>query len=187
MKRNKKFIVSASLALSLCMLANQGTVTYAAQPSYTTNVQYQTESFKVNEAFDSALYYARSILSEDGQKAWDVALDTLLKYDNSDNKYPLKDGNRVVTINYKELGISIDKQQAEYVQKYLVRQEPRMFHLKDWGATVSLDKNGIVETQTFYIGNGMAEGDSYQQTLLKIDQEANKILANIKDDMTIYQ
>ena len=184
-----KFIVSASLALSLCMVANQGTAVYAAQSSYSINSQSIVEDFDINKAFDSSLYYARSILSEEGQKAWDVALDTLLNYDNSDNKYPLSSGNRVVTINYKELGISIDQTQAQYIQKYLVRQDPRMFHLKDWGATCSLDSNGIVETQTFYIGNGVSEGNSYQEALLKIDEEANKILekADLKDDMTVYQ
>ncbi|WP_250277793.1 immunoglobulin-like domain-containing protein [[Clostridium] colinum] len=38
-----------------------------------------------------------------------------------------------------------------------------------------------------YIGNGMAEGNIYQETLSKIDREANKILSVVKDDMTIYQ
>lgn len=184
---NKKFILSLGLVLSLSMVAQQGNLIYAAQPYYTMSFQEKIGKFDVNKAFDPSLYYARSILSKEGQKAWDVALDTLLNYDNSDNKYPLKDGNSAVTINFKELGISIDKEQAGYIQKYLVRQEPRMFHLKDWGATYTLDQEGRVETQTFYIGNGVAEGNSYQQILLKIEDEASKILSNIKEDMTIYQ
>ncbi len=145
--------------------------------------------FDVTKAFDKDLYYARSILNSEGQKAWDVALDTLLKYDNTNKKYPKKDseGNYLVEINYKELGIKIDKTQAQYVQKYLVRQEPRMFHLKDWGADVVTSKDGFVEKQIFHIGNGAGEGDKYQQLLKKIDIEANKILSVVKDDMTIYQ
>lgn len=154
--------------------------------SVTQNIVKKND-FIVNKAFDSSLYYARSILSEEGQKAWDIALDTLLKYDNSDGRYPIKDGNRVVTINYKDLGISIDKNQAQYIQKYLVRQEPRMFHLKDWGATVKTDKDGLVESQTFYIGNGMSEGNTYQETLLKIEPVVKNLLSYIKNDMTVYQ
>lgn len=172
------------LASTILLTNNINFVYASSNTNYSSGTDY---SFDVNKAFDADLYYARSILNNEGKKAWDVALDTLLSYDNSDNKYTIKDGNAAVTINYKELGINIDKTQAQYVQKYLVRQEPRMYLLKDWGATVKLDSNGMVETQTFYVGNGVAYGDSYQKQLLQIDAEANKLLTVIKDDMTIYQ
>lgn len=186
---NKKFILGLGLFLSFSMVTQLSNVTYAAESYYAINLEKTIQDFDVNQAFDASLYYARSILNEEGKKAWDVALDTLLNYDNSDNKYPVKDaeGNRAVTINYKDLGISINKEQAQYIQKYLVRQEPRMFHLKDWGATCTVGKDNLVETQTFYIGNGAAEGNTYQQTLLRIEEEASKILSTIKEDMTVYQ
>ena len=185
---NKKRFIGAALIASLSMASINSSYVYASQLEYSTVATLNTiKDFDVRKGFDPSLYYARSILSQEGQKAWDVALDALLKYDNSDNKYPLKNGNREVVINYKKLGIAIDAQEAQYIQKYLVRQEPRMFHLKDWGATVVTDENGIVETQSFYIGNGMSEEDHYQKTLVAIEQEVQQILSNIKEDMTIYQ
>lgn len=142
---------------------------------------------QLTKPFDSEIYYAKTLLSEDGKRAWDLAYETLLKYDNSDNKYP-KDssGNTIVSIDYVSNGINITSDDAQKIQKYLVRNCPRMFLLKDWDATI-IKKNGKIIGQKFFVGNGAQNGDAYHKQLLATEKSVSEILKKIKPDMDVYQ
>ncbi|MDQ0150351.1 putative mucin/carbohydrate-binding domain-containing protein [Eubacterium multiforme] len=144
----------------------------------------------ITKPFPNNLYYGRSLLSEEGKKAWDLSLKTLLKYDNRANKYTKRDreGNVLVEINYEEHGIYPTVNDGMCIQKYLVRNEPRMFLLKDWGADIKKDKSQkVVVSQTFHIGNTAQNGDDYHKALLKIEPEVQRILSVINPNMTVYQ
>ncbi|MGL5415180.1 MAG: hypothetical protein ACRDAU_05940 [Clostridium sp.] len=137
--------------------------------------------------FNEHLYYGRSILSSHGKKAWDLAYSTLLKYDNSYNNYPRdSSGNTIVSIDYSTHNLNITATDAEMIQKYLVRNCPRMFHLKDWEAT-PIYKNNIIIGQNFYIGNGAENGNLYQTQLLQTENAATYILSKVQKNMSIYQ
>lgn len=137
--------------------------------------------------FDSEIYYARTLLNDDGKKAWDLAYKTLLNYDNSDNKYPRdSQGNTIVSIDYASHGININADDAQKIQKYLVRNCPRMFLLKDWPAT-PINKDGKVVGQKFYIGNGAQNGDDYHKQLLATEKSVSKILSKVQPNMSVYQ
>lgn len=136
---------------------------------------------------NSEVYYARTLLSKEGQKAWDLAYRTLLNYDNSDNNHPRdSQGNTIVSIDYASKGININADDAQKIQKYLVRNCPRMFLLKDWPAS-PINKNGKVIGQKFYIGNGAQNGDGYHKQLLKTEKSVSEILSKIQPNMNIYQ
>ena len=142
---------------------------------------------ELTKPFDSEVYYARILLSEDGQRAWDLAYKTLLNYDNSDDKYPRdSQGNTIVSIDYASQGININTDDSQKIQKYLVRNCPRMFLLKDWGAS-PINKDGKVVGQKFYIGNGAQNGDDYHKQLLETEKSVSEILSKIQPNMSVYQ
>ena len=137
--------------------------------------------------FAADVYYGRTLLTSEGQKAWDHVLDLLLHYDNADGARKVSGGNASVVVNYADLGIRPTADDARRIQSYLVRNEARMFHLKDWAASFT-QAGGVVTKQTFTVGNGMAAGSNYQNALRNIEAKVQQMLkANLKADMTIYQ
>ncbi|MGL4990551.1 MAG: hypothetical protein ACRC57_05180 [Sarcina sp.] len=141
----------------------------------------------LTKPFNSNLYYARTLLSPQGQKAWDLAYSTLLLYSNINNEYPLdSNGNAVVYIDYSKDNILINSTEAEMIQKYLVRNCPRMFHLKDWPAT-PVYKDNVIIGQNFSIGNNAAAGNDYLTQLLETEEAVSYILSKIQNNMSIYQ
>lgn len=87
---------------------------------------------ELTKPLDSDLYYGRTLLTEEGQKAWDYAIQVLLNYDNSENLYSKdSNGNTIVTIDYaNEINAYPTVEDAKRIQSYLVRNEPRMFLIK---------------------------------------------------------
>ena len=137
--------------------------------------------------FDGEILYSKNLLSEDGQKAWDIAYKELLKYDNTENKYPRdSEGNVEFYVDYESHNIKITKDEAQYIQNYLIKNEPRMFLLKDWSAS-PVYKNNVIVGQKFYIGNGVQNGDDYHKSLLETEESVSKILSKITPDMNLYQ
>ncbi len=137
--------------------------------------------------FPAEILYGRELLSESGQKAWDIAYAALLKYDNTADRYPRDaSGNVEFYVDYESHGIEISKTEAQYIQSYLVKNEPRMFLLKDWSATPVYNGNVIVG-QKFYIGNGAQNGNDYHQQLLATEQTVSEILSKLTPEMDIYQ
>ena len=82
---NKRLLMKAALVASLAVSPLASSYVAANSFTYTSLRALENQAFDVNKAFAPELYYARTLLSEEGQKAWDVALDILLNYDNSNN------------------------------------------------------------------------------------------------------
>lgn len=160
-------------------------------PNHATNydkIMLNADLKYLTKPFSSDMYYGRTLLSEDGKKAWDISLQALLEFDNTDNKYNDRDseGNVIVPIDYEKYNIKPTVKDANDIQRYLVRNESRMFHLKDWGADI-VQSGGIVTKQKFHIGNGCSQNDSYHDALMKTEVKTSEILNNIELKMTLYQ
>lgn len=137
--------------------------------------------------FPNEIVYATKLLTPDAVKAWDLVYRILLAYNNTANSYPRDSlGNVELYVDYASHGISITAEEAEMVQKYLVRNCPRLFHLKDWHASPKLTGSTVVG-QTFYIGNSAQDGDEYARQLLQTEPSASYLLSLIQPDMSIYQ
>lgn len=156
-----------------------------------------TEVYKVNLSkeelttpFASYLYHGRNSSSYQYQKAWDVAVKELLSYDNSDNHWESSSrwGEMIVpiTFHFYDMGIFLTPEDVNYFTTQLMDDEPRMFLLKDWGATCTY-KDGIVDTVTVYVGNGMKDSDSYQKMLQKIESNVTMLYDAVKEDMSEAQ
>ncbi|MGL5084732.1 MAG: putative mucin/carbohydrate-binding domain-containing protein, partial [Clostridium sp.] len=151
--------------------------------SYILNADLET----LTTTFESDILYGRTLLSEDGKKAWDIAYKALLKYENVDDKYPRdSSGNVQFYVDYESQGLKISRDDAQYIQNYLIKNEPRMFLLKDWSAS-PVTKDGVIIGQNFYIGNSTQNGDDYQRQLLETEEQVSKILSKITPDMSVYQ
>lgn len=153
----------------------------------TADIKVNMTLEELTQPFAADLYYGRKLLSSEGQKAWDLALKTLLEYDNSANDLPRdKSNNTIIRLNYADAGIYPTPDDCNKIQSYLVRNEARMYHLKDWSADFK-QSNGVATEQTFYIGNGVQDGTAYHDSLLRTEEKVSKLLSVLKDDMTIYQ
>ncbi len=137
--------------------------------------------------FPNEIVYATKLLSPDALKAWDLVYRILLAYNNTDNRYPRDSlGNTELYVDYAAQGITITGDEAEMIQKYLVRNCPRLFHLKDWPALPKYNGHTVVG-QTFYIGNSAQDGNDYARQLLQTEPSVSYLLSLITPDMSIYQ
>lgn len=156
-----------------------------------------TKEYKVNltmeeltAPFATYLYHGRNSSSYQAQRAWDVAVKTVLSYDNSDNQWETisRWGETVVpiTFHFQDMGIYLSDEDVSYFATHLMDDEPRTYNVKDWGAT-STKKDGVVDTVTIYIGNGMIEGSKYRDTLQKIENNVAMLYEAVQSDMTEVQ
>lgn len=156
-----------------------------------------TEDYKVNMTmeemttpFATYLYHGRNSSSYQAQRAWDVAVKTVLSYDNSDNQWETisRWGETVVpiTFHFQDMGIYISDEDVSYFASHLMDDEPRTFNMKDWGAT-STKKDGVIDTVTIYIGNGMIEGSKYHDTLQTIENNVTMLYEAVQSDMSEVQ
>lgn len=156
-----------------------------------------TEDYKVNMTmaemttpFATYLYHGRNSSSYQAQRAWDVAVKTVLSYDNSDNQWQTisRWGETVVpvTFHFQDMGIYISDEDVSYFTSHLMDDEPRTFNMKDWGAT-STKKDGVIDTVTIYIGNGMIEGSKYRDTLQTIENNVAMLYEAVQSDMSEVQ
>ncbi|MBO9482820.1 hypothetical protein [Salinisphaera sp. G21_0] len=137
--------------------------------------------------FPHEIVYSTKLLTPDAVKAWDLVYRLLLAYDNTGNRYPRDaQGNVELYVDYASRGITITGEEAEMIQKYLVRNCPRLFHLKDWPASPKYSGSTVVG-QTFYIGNSAQDGNDYAQQLLQTEPSVSYLLSLIQPDMSIYQ
>ena len=139
------------------------------------------------QPFAPELYYGRSLLSAEGRKAWDLSLRTLLAYDNADDSLPRDgSGNTIVRVDYAAAGIRPTPDDCTRIQSYLVRNEARLYHLKDWKAEYRRSGDAVTQ-QTFYVGNGVQNGTAYHDSLLRTESKVTRLLSVLRDDMTVYQ
>lgn len=192
----KKFILLTVLIFSISVLSIPEVV-FAEQtqhpeiPSHMNNTSEIGINLSLSEVvkpLPEEQYYGRQLLSENGKKAWDYVVELLLDYDNSDDSLQRDAyGNTIIDVNYQEtIGVLPTESDAKQIQRYLVRNDARMFHLKDWGADYKKNGQGVI-SQKFYIGNGVQNSNDYHLKLLEIEHVVSQMLKQLKDDMTIYQ
>lgn len=145
--------------------------------------------------FASYLYAGRDYFDEQGKAAFDLCVEKLLDFGNDVESYQLvtRGSEQVyaVTVNLQDAGIYMSVGDAGYLCSTIMDDEPRAFHVKDWGTEVS-KKDEMANTVTFYVpskyGQRGEDGQTFYNTrLLQIEGNASRFLANVKDGMTDAQ
>ena len=140
--------------------------------------------------FSPDQYYGRSLLTEDGQKAWDYVVKELLAF-NPVNDYPnlttRNDGHGKFTINLKAAGITAPESDIKKFNKYLNGSDARMFHIRNWNQEYTKDAAGNVETVTFYIPGVYMGDNAYQNTLMGMEAYVSEVLSVVDPRMTDAQ
>lgn len=137
---------------------------------------------KIKQPFPHELMYGYQILSEDAKKAWDIAVDSIMnatEYKKHSNKV-----DYYIDVFYPDLNITWEDE--HHIIAYLVRNDPRMFLLKDWPPEPII-KNGKIVGQRFAIGNGVDSPETYNKQLLEVEKGIAPILATINENMDVYQ
>lgn len=156
-----------------------------------------TEEYRLNadgdyltKPFASYLYACRDYLDEQGKAAFDLSLETLLKFSDNADAYPTvtRNGESVkeVTIDLQAAGIYMSTSGAWRLTFMLVDNEARMFHLKQWSTNYTTN-NGMVGSVSFYVPVSYATDGYYYERLLATEDNASRFLSNIEDGMTDAQ
>lgn len=141
--------------------------------------------------FDSSLYYGRSLLDENEQKAYDFMLAAFLGFAPD----PDNPNAKRIAVNFTEAGIDITYEQLLTIGKYMQYDEPRLLMLQsivpkgDATQMVSPPKTGPVGT-VYYDTRFFNVNTAYTiQTLnsAKIEVAASEILDKIEPDMNEAQ
>lgn len=145
--------------------------------------------------FASYLYTARDYFDEQGKKAFDLSVETLLAFGDNVESYPLisRWGEEVyeVTVRLQDAGIWMSASDAGYLTSSIMDNEPRSFHVKDWGTVVST-KDGMADTVTYYVAKRYGQKDDngqpfYHTRLLQAEANASRFLSNATEEMTDAQ
>lgn len=149
----------------------------------------------LTKPFASYLYAGRDYFNEQGKKAFDLSVKTILEFGYHVDDYALTTrwGEEVyqVPVRFQDAGIYITKEDAAYLSSVIMDDEPRSFHMKDWAATVSM-KDGMVDTATFYVAKRYGQKDAsgqpyYHKRLLQAEENASRFLRNASEEMTDAQ
>ena len=161
-------------------ISSQPSMTFKTVTGYEYIINADLEEIK--KPFKHELLYGYSLLSDDAKKAWDLAVEGILnakeykKYKNGTDYY--------VDVYYP--GLNITKNDVNLIVKYLVRSDPRMFLLKDWGGEPIYQGSKIVG-QRFPIGNGVNSPETFDRQLLAIEKGIAPLLGKIQKGMDVYQ
>lgn len=145
--------------------------------------------------FASFLYTGRDYFDEQGKEAFDLSVATLLDFGNNVDEYPLitRWGERVyqVDIDLQAAGIHLSTADAAYLTSTILDNEPRCFHVKDWGTSVTTS-NGLAGTVSFFVperyGQRDGNGEVYYHARLRATEvNATRFLSNQEDGMTDAQ
>lgn len=156
-----------------------------------------TERYRTNADIDylttpfaSYLYSGRDFLDEQGKKAFDLIVDTLLHFGRDVNKYPVitRWNERVaqVDINLQAAGIYMSTADAKYFTALMYDDEPRLFLLKEWAPVVTA-KEGMASVATFYVPERYTKDDYYNKRLLATEGNASRFIAKYEKGMTDAQ
>lgn len=159
--------------------------------------RYETDADldRLTTPFANFLYSARDYFDEEGKKAFDLSVETLLGFGDSVDSYPLIShwGEEVyqVTVRLQDAGIWMGSADAGYLASAIMDNEPRAFHMKDWGTAVTV-KDGMADTVTFYVAKRYGQKDDngmpyYHTRLLQAEANASRFLAKASEDMTDAQ
>lgn len=213
----KKLTKFATIGLSSAMLLFSTPLTYAdaaeTQNTVLTNTQevanqalqsYLADSNgymvlnatqdQVNLPFDGELYYGRSLLTEEGKKAWDIIIKELLafspskKYNKNGVYYStVSDGNGKMMFDLNRLGVKVPASDIKNFNKYLIESEPRMFHILNANQDYTMNSDGTVKYVSIYISKTYVQDELYQNTLNNMEAKTTEYLSLIQDDMTDAQ
>lgn len=145
--------------------------------------------------FASFLYTGRDYLDEQGRRAFDLSVRTLLAFGDEVDAYPLVSrwGEQVyqVSVDLHGAGIRMSTGDAAYLASMILDNEPRCFHVKDWGAVVT-PRDGVAGTVTFYVAARYGERDAggrtyYHARLLQTEANATRFLSALEEGMTDAQ
>lgn len=145
--------------------------------------------------FASFLYTGRDYLDEQGKRAFDLSVSTLLSFGDEVDSHPLisRWGEQVyqVSVDLYGAGIRMSTEDASYLTSMILDNEPRCFHVKDWGAVVT-SRDGVAGTVTFYVAARYGERDAsgrvyYHTRLLQTETNATRFLSALEEGMTDAQ
>ncbi len=141
---------------------------------------------ELKQPWASYLYHGRNVLDEQGQKVFDLILDTTLDLDVSKYELITRWSTLVylVPINLFENNIYVDKNEIENISTHIQDSEGRMYIIPDWGYEFT-EKDGLVETVYVWVRKNLQ--DSRDEDLLKIENNTQNLMSNIKSDMTQAQ
>lgn len=172
-------------------VANQSLQSYLADANGYTVLNATQEQVKL--PFEGELYYGRSLLTDDGKKAWDFIIREMLAFsptkDFADGiKYEvLSDGRGRMIFDLNKFGIKAHPDDIKHFNKYFKESEPRMFHIKNWAQEYTRNQDGTVKTVTFYIAREYANNEEYQKTLFDMEKKTTEFLSLVDDRMTDAQ
>ena len=149
---------------------------------------YTKDPFKAN------LYYGRSLLTAEEQKAYDLLMKTLLEFEvNESNK-----SNARIGVNFIENNINVTYNQLLNIMKYVLYDEHRLTYLitstvprgTATGAPNRPQESGgfVVEAYFDVMGNMLSTARQiYDTNTPKIEDGVVKILSKLSNDMTEAQ
>lgn len=142
-------------------------------------------------SFDKTLYYGRSLLDENEQKAYDLLMESFLNFSPD----PAAPNAKRIAIDFTAAGIEITYSQLLTIGQYLLYDDPRLLMLQsavpkgDPTQMVSPPRTGPVGT-VYYDARFFNVNTAYTIQNLnsaKIEAAASKILDKIKPDMNDAQ
>lgn len=207
-KMKKKFINLTSIGLSattLFVCAPIANIATAAELQSKTVIADQTlQGYLANSQglviknatakqlqlpFSPNQYYGRSLLNEEGKKAWDYVIKELLAFNPNKNYDNLATpgGDGIFTLNLKNQGIKVKYNDIKNLTKYLNASDARLFHLRNRAQEYTVDAEGNIETLSFYIASVYMGDNDYQETLMGMEEYVSEVLSVLKPNMTEAQ
>lgn len=141
---------------------------------------------RLRQPWASYLYHGRGTLSAQGRKAWDLILSRVLDFQADEWKQTNVWGEDVyeLDVDLQENGIFVLKKEMTSLASMFMDDEPRTFIMKDWACTVT-EKDGMASHVKLWAKKTQA--DSYDELLLRIEGNTQKMLAEYQSDMTEAQ
>lgn len=141
---------------------------------------------RLRKPWASYLYHGRGTLGSQGKKAWDLILSQVLDFQPEKWKLINRWGEDVyeVNVNLQDYNIFTTKAEMNALGTMFMDDEPRTFHLKDWGCDV-YTKDGLASNVVMWVKKSQA--DQYDAMLTKIEGNTQMMLAKYKPDMTEAQ
>ncbi len=132
------------------------------------------------------LYHGRSILDNQGQKVFDLILDTTMDLDTSKYELITRWSTLVylVPINLTENDIYVSKDEIKNISTHIQDSEGRMYIIPDWGYEFK-EKDGLVETVYLWVRKNLQ--DKRDEDLIRIENNTQNLMTTIKSDMTQAQ
>ena len=166
------------------------------------NSGYDTTFDAMTDVFEPQFYYGRSLLNEEEQKAYDIIMDTLVKFNITENNA----NDRRIGVQLTANNVKVSLEQLKKVATTIGNDEQRLTYITSfvpkWKAVGSpfgaspAYENGYVKEVFFDVRNVKPAQPEAILKDTKLEHEAEmqsveegvvKILLNLKEDMTDAQ